>query len=45
MEGEYELILMGFKKAGIYKAISMLKNFLNEWEICSEHKNLLLKVV
>ena len=45
MQGEYEPILMGFKKAGICKAISMLKKFLKEWEICSEHKNLLLKVV
>ena len=45
MQGEYEPILMVFKKAGICKAISMLKKFLKEWEICSEHKNLLLKVV
>ena len=45
MQGEDELILKGFKEAGIYEATRMHKKFLKEWKIRSEHKNSLLKVV
>ena len=44
MQGD-ELTLKALKRLVSTRLSMMLKKFLKEWKICSEHKNSLLKVV